>query len=52
VPPGKDAESPNSSAIYPDLAVRLTPLLMRDARRRQARFKKKVEAGEWPPKGS
>lgn len=37
---------------HPDLAVRLTPLLMRDARRRQARFKKKVEAGEWPPKGS
>jgi short-subunit dehydrogenase len=35
---------------HPDLAVRLTPLLMRDARRRQARFKKKVEAGEWPPK--
>jgi NAD(P)-dependent dehydrogenase (short-subunit alcohol dehydrogenase family) len=36
---------------HPDLAVRLTPLLMRDARRRQARFKKKVEAGKWPPKG-
>jgi short-subunit dehydrogenase len=37
---------------HPDLAVRLTPLLMRDARRRQARFTKKVEAGTWPPKGS
>jgi NAD(P)-dependent dehydrogenase (short-subunit alcohol dehydrogenase family) len=37
---------------HPDLAVRLTPLLMRDARRRQARFKKKVEAGKWPPKDS
>lgn len=37
---------------HPDLAVRLTPLLMRDARRRQARFKKKVQAGKWPPKDS
>jgi NAD(P)-dependent dehydrogenase (short-subunit alcohol dehydrogenase family) len=35
---------------HPALAVRLTPLLMRDARRRQARFKKKVESGRWPPK--
>jgi NAD(P)-dependent dehydrogenase (short-subunit alcohol dehydrogenase family) len=39
-------------ARHPDLSVRLTPLLMRDALRRQARFKKKVEAGKWPPKGS
>jgi short-subunit dehydrogenase len=37
---------------HPDLTVRLTPLLMRDALRRQRRFKKKVEAGEWPPTDS
>ena len=35
---------------HPELWVRATPLLMRDALRRQARFKKKVDAGEWPPK--
>jgi NAD(P)-dependent dehydrogenase (short-subunit alcohol dehydrogenase family) len=34
---------------HPDLAVRLTPLLMRDARRRQRAFKRKVESGKWPP---
>jgi NAD(P)-dependent dehydrogenase (short-subunit alcohol dehydrogenase family) len=39
-------------ARHPDLSVRLTPLLMRDALRRQARFRKKVEAGKWPPKDS
>jgi NAD(P)-dependent dehydrogenase (short-subunit alcohol dehydrogenase family) len=37
---------------HPGLAIRLTPLLMRNALRRQARFKKKVEAGRWPPKSS
>jgi NAD(P)-dependent dehydrogenase (short-subunit alcohol dehydrogenase family) len=37
-------------ANHPSLSVRLTPLLMRDATRRQRRFKKKVEAGKWPPK--
>jgi short-subunit dehydrogenase len=34
---------------HPAMAVRLTPLLMRDALRRQARFRKKVAKGEWPP---
>ena len=34
---------------HPGLAVRATPLLLRDALRRQRRFKKKVEAGKWPP---
>jgi NAD(P)-dependent dehydrogenase (short-subunit alcohol dehydrogenase family) len=36
-------------ARHPRLAVGLTPLLMRDALRRQRSFKKKVEAGKWPP---
>jgi NAD(P)-dependent dehydrogenase (short-subunit alcohol dehydrogenase family) len=35
---------------HPDLTLRLTPLLMRDARRRQRAFKRKVESGKWPPK--
>jgi NAD(P)-dependent dehydrogenase (short-subunit alcohol dehydrogenase family) len=35
---------------HPNLAARLTPLLMRDALRRQRAFKKKVESGRWPPK--
>jgi NAD(P)-dependent dehydrogenase (short-subunit alcohol dehydrogenase family) len=35
---------------HPGLAARLTPLLMRDALRRQRAFKKKVESGKWPPK--
>ena len=34
---------------HPRLSLRLTPLLMRDALRRQRAFKKKVEAGKWPP---
>ena len=34
---------------FPSLAVRLLPLLMRDARRRQAGFKARVERGTWPP---
>ena len=34
---------------HPALSLRLTPLLMGDARRRQRAFKKKVESGEWPP---
>jgi hypothetical protein len=34
---------------HPGMAVRLTPMLMRDALRRQARFKKKVAEGKWPP---
>jgi NAD(P)-dependent dehydrogenase (short-subunit alcohol dehydrogenase family) len=39
-------------ARHPGLSVWLTPLMMRDALRRQARFKRKVEAGKWPPKDS
>ena len=35
---------------YPRLSLRLTPLLMRDAIRRQRAFRKKVESGKWPPK--
>jgi NAD(P)-dependent dehydrogenase (short-subunit alcohol dehydrogenase family) len=34
---------------YPRLSLRLTPLLMRDALRRQRAFKRKVESGKWPP---
>lgn len=34
---------------HPTMAVRLTPFLMRDALRRQTRFRKKVAKGEWPP---
>jgi short-subunit dehydrogenase len=36
-------------ASHPRVLVRLTPLLMRDAVRRQRSMKKKVEAGKWPP---
>jgi NAD(P)-dependent dehydrogenase (short-subunit alcohol dehydrogenase family) len=36
-------------ARHPRLAVGMWPLLMRDALRRQRSFKKKVEAGKWPP---
>ena len=35
---------------HPKLSLRLTPLLMRDALRRQRAFKEKVESGKWPPK--
>jgi NAD(P)-dependent dehydrogenase (short-subunit alcohol dehydrogenase family) len=34
---------------HPNLAARLGPLLQRDAESRQRRFKRKVEAGKWPP---
>jgi NAD(P)-dependent dehydrogenase (short-subunit alcohol dehydrogenase family) len=33
----------------PSLALRLFPLILKDARRRQTRFKRKVESGRWPP---
>jgi len=33
---------------FPRLALRLLPLLMRDARRRQRRYKKLIESGRWP----
>ena len=35
---------------HPKLSLRLTPLLMHDALRRQRAFRKKVESGKWPPK--
>jgi NAD(P)-dependent dehydrogenase (short-subunit alcohol dehydrogenase family) len=35
---------------YPKLSLRLTPMLMRDAVRRQRAFKRKVQSGKWPPK--
>jgi NAD(P)-dependent dehydrogenase (short-subunit alcohol dehydrogenase family) len=34
--------------IFPRLAIRLLPALMWDARRRQQRYKKLIEAGKWP----
>lgn len=34
--------------LSPRLAVRLLPWVMRDARRRQRRYKKLIEAGRWP----
>jgi NAD(P)-dependent dehydrogenase (short-subunit alcohol dehydrogenase family) len=33
---------------FPSLALRLTPWLMRDAQRRQRRYKKRIESGRWP----
>jgi NAD(P)-dependent dehydrogenase (short-subunit alcohol dehydrogenase family) len=33
---------------FPSLALRLTPWLMRDAERRQRRYKKRIESGRWP----
>jgi NAD(P)-dependent dehydrogenase (short-subunit alcohol dehydrogenase family) len=34
--------------IFPRLGLRLLPLVMWDARRRQRRYKKLIEAGKWP----
>lgn len=34
--------------LFPSLAVRLLPLVMADARRRQRRYKKLIESGGWP----
>jgi len=34
--------------LSPRLALRLLPWVMKDARRRQRRYKKKIEAGRWP----
>jgi NAD(P)-dependent dehydrogenase (short-subunit alcohol dehydrogenase family) len=34
--------------VNPRLAVKLLPLVMRDARRRQRRYKKLIESGKWP----
>jgi NAD(P)-dependent dehydrogenase (short-subunit alcohol dehydrogenase family) len=33
---------------FPRLALRLLPLVMRDARRRQRRYKRLIESGRWP----
>jgi NAD(P)-dependent dehydrogenase (short-subunit alcohol dehydrogenase family) len=35
---------------HPRMAIRLTPMLMKDALRRQARFREKVAKGKWPPR--
>jgi NAD(P)-dependent dehydrogenase (short-subunit alcohol dehydrogenase family) len=34
--------------LFPRLALRLLPLVMRDAQRRQRRYKRLIEAGKWP----
>lgn len=34
--------------LFPRLAVRLLPLVMRDARRKQRRYKRLIESGRWP----
>jgi len=34
--------------LFPRIAVRMLPALMWDARRRQRRYKKLIEAGRWP----
>jgi NAD(P)-dependent dehydrogenase (short-subunit alcohol dehydrogenase family) len=34
--------------LFPRLALRLLPLVMRDARRRQRRYKKLIQTGRWP----
>jgi NAD(P)-dependent dehydrogenase (short-subunit alcohol dehydrogenase family) len=33
---------------FPSLALRLVPLLLRDAQRRQRSYKRRIEAGRWP----
>ncbi len=35
--------------LFPRLALRLLPLALWDARRKQKRYKKLIEAGAWPP---
>ena len=34
--------------IFPKLGLRLLPWVMRDARRKQRRYKRLIEAGKWP----
>jgi short-subunit dehydrogenase len=34
--------------LFPRLALRLLPLLLWDARRKQRRYKKKIASGRWP----
>jgi NAD(P)-dependent dehydrogenase (short-subunit alcohol dehydrogenase family) len=33
---------------FPTLAIRLTPLIMRSAERRQGRYRRRIETGRWP----
>jgi len=35
--------------LFPSLTIRLLPLVMWDARRRQRRYKGQIEKGKWPP---
>lgn len=35
-------------ALFPRLSLRLLPLVMRDAHRRQKRYKRLIESGKWP----
>jgi short-subunit dehydrogenase len=35
-------------ALFPRLTARLLPLALSDARRKQRRYKKLIEAGRWP----
>jgi NAD(P)-dependent dehydrogenase (short-subunit alcohol dehydrogenase family) len=37
--------------LFPRLGLRLLPWVMRDARRKQRRYKKLIEAGKWPSNG-
>lgn len=36
-------------AAFPRASLRMLPLVMWDARRRQRRYKRKIETGAWPP---
>lgn len=35
--------------LFPGLANRMLPLILRDARRKQQRWKRRIDSGEWPP---
>jgi hypothetical protein len=37
--------------LFPRLSLRLLPLVMADARRRQRRYKDRIESGRWPKVG-
>jgi hypothetical protein len=34
--------------LYPRIAVRTLPFVMRSARRRQRKYKRLIESGKWP----
>jgi len=34
--------------LFPGLGLKLIPAMMRDAQRRQAKYKKRIESGRWP----